>query len=112
MPASLPSNLYELHKIGGLNTISIGGQEELEYRGEVIDSPLLLETLPVDLKHTKRGLLTRPKLAIGPEFAITLGPAPDLDGSHEVFGKLVEVRGIPGASMSDTCSCEPPSLIR
>lgn len=79
-------------QIAGLNPISIGGREELEYQGEVIESPLLLESTSADLKHNRRGLLTRPKLAIGPEFAVTLGPAPDLDGTYEVFGRLLQVQ--------------------
>lgn len=54
-------------------------------------SPSLLENASVDLKHDRRGLLTRRKLAKGSEFGLTLGPDPELDGSHEVFGRLLQV---------------------
>lgn len=73
--------------------INIGGQEELEYGGEVITAlPSLLEN-SAELPHDRKGLLTKDRLARGPEFGITLGEAPDLDGSHEVFGRLLQVSG-------------------
>ena len=72
--------------------INIGGQEELEYGGDVITAlPSLLETSSAELPHDRKGLLTRDRLARGPEFGITLGAAPELDGSHEVFGRLLQV---------------------
>lgn len=80
-----------LLQIAGLNVISIGGQEELEYGGEVITAlPSLLES-SVELPHDRKGLLTRDRLTRGPEFGVTLGAAPELDGSHEVFGRLLQV---------------------
>ncbi|CAM9818707.1 unnamed protein product [Ascophyllum nodosum] len=85
-----PGVLLEGGKISGLNTISIGGQEELEYNGEVIPMPTLLENASVELLHDRRGLLTRERLSKGPEFGVTLAPARDLDGSHEVFGRLLQ----------------------
>jgi cyclophilin family peptidyl-prolyl cis-trans isomerase len=41
-----------------------------------------------DLSHDRRGLLTKQRLNPGPEFAITLDKAPQLDGSNEVFGQV------------------------
>ncbi|CAN0599998.1 unnamed protein product, partial [Laminaria digitata] len=78
-------------QIRGLNAISIGGQEQLEYGGEVVSIPPLMENASVELRHDRRGLLTRDRLSKGPEFGVTLGAAPDLDGSHQVFGRLVQV---------------------
>lgn len=75
----------------GLNSISIGGENQLEFGGEVISIPPLLENASVQLNHDRKGLLTRPKLSRGPEFGVTLGPAPDLDGSYQVFGRLLQV---------------------
>ena len=53
--------------------------------------PTLLENASVELLHDRRGLLTRERLSKGPEFGVTLAPARDLDGSHEVFGRLLQV---------------------
>ncbi|CAM9131029.1 unnamed protein product [Pylaiella littoralis] len=86
-----PGVFLEGGKIAGLNVINIGGQEELEYGGEVLAAlPSLLEASSVELKHDRRGLLTRDRLSRGPEFGVTLGAAPGLDGSHEVFGRLLQ----------------------
>ncbi|CAM9582136.1 unnamed protein product [Scytosiphon promiscuus] len=88
-----PGVFLEGGKIAGLNVITIGGQEELEYGGEVVATlPSLLETASSgeELRHDRRGLLTRDRLSRGPEFGVTLGAAPELDGSHEVFGRLLQ----------------------
>eukprot|EP00904_Undaria_pinnatifida_P012130 jgi/Undpi1/8047/HiC_scaffold_24.g10519.m1 len=82
--------LLEGGKIKGLNSISIGGQDQLEYGGEVISIPPLMENSSVEIGHDRRGLLTRDRLSRGPEFGVTLGAAPDLDGSHQVFGRLLQ----------------------
>ncbi len=75
--------------------INIGGQEELEYGGDVLAAlPSLLETSSAELRHDRRGLLTRDRLSRGPEFGVTLGAASELDGSHEVFGRLLQVRWV------------------
>ncbi|CAM9394163.1 unnamed protein product [Ectocarpus sp. 12 AP-2014] len=88
-----PGVFLEGGKIAGLNIINIGGQEELEYGGEVVAPlPSLLEASSGDRPHDRRGLLTRDRLSRGPEFGVTLGAAPELDGSHEVFGRLLQVR--------------------
>lgn len=78
-------------QIVGLNSISIGGQEELEYGGEVISVLPLLEDASAVLPHDRRGLLTRQRLSRGPEFGVTLGPVADLDGRYQVFGRLLQV---------------------
>ncbi|CAM9896496.1 unnamed protein product [Ectocarpus sp. 6 AP-2014] len=86
-----PGVFLEGGKIAGLNIINIGGQEELEYGGEVVAPlPSLLEASSGDRPHDRRGLLTRDRLSRGPEFGVTLGAAPALDGSHEVFGRLLQ----------------------
>ncbi|CAB1105654.1 unnamed protein product [Ectocarpus sp. CCAP 1310/34] len=86
-----PGVFLEGGKIAGLNIINIGGQEELEYGGEVVAPlPSLLEASSNNRPHDRRGLLTRDRLSRGPEFGITLGAAPALDGSHEVFGRLLQ----------------------
>lgn len=41
-----------------------------------------------NLRHEGRGLLTRAIFNPGPEFGVTLAPAPSLDGTNEVIGQL------------------------
>lgn len=53
--------------------------------------PTLRPILEVnDLRHDRRGLLTRARFESGPGFGVTLGAVPRLDGSHEVIGELLE----------------------
>lgn len=73
-------------RISGLNQTPFAGTLEYEYRGRLLPLRPLLEAN--ELRHDRRGLLTRPVLNAGPEFSITLGAAPSLDGSNEVLGEL------------------------
>ena len=73
-------------KIAGLKTTSFAGQQEYEYLGRLLSLRPVVEVN--DLRHDRRGLLTRPIFAPGPEFGVTLAPAPSLDGSNEVIGQL------------------------
>ena len=45
------------------------------------------------IPHSRKGLLTRRQLTEGPEFAVTLDKAEELDGFHVVFGVVLE--GLP-----------------
>ena len=73
-------------KIAGLKTTTFAGQQEYEYLGRLLSLRPVIEVN--DVKHDRRGLLTRPIFAPGPEFGVTLAPAPTLDGSNEVIGQL------------------------
>ena len=42
------------------------------------------------IPHNRKGLLTRRQLTEGPEFAMTLDKAEELDGFHVVFGTVLE----------------------
>jgi len=81
-----PGMLIEGGKIAGLRQTTFAGQVEYEYLGRLLPLRPVLEASEV--KHDRRGLLTRSIFAIGPEFGITLAPAPNLDGTHEVIGQL------------------------
>lgn len=83
-----PGKLLELGKIKGLNKIAVAGSNQLEYGGRILPSKPAFEGN--DLKHDSRGLLTKYKLEGSSEFGITLGPAPELDGSWTVFGRVLE----------------------
>ena len=70
-----------------MQRISLAGSSQLQFQGHVLPALPIVESN--DLKHNRRGLLTRRKLDAGPEFAITLASDPELDdGSHEVFGAV------------------------
>ena len=81
-----PGVLLEGGKIAGLRQTKFAGQLEYEYLGRLLPLRPVLEAS--DVLHDRRGLLTRSIFAIGPEFGITLAPAPNLDGTHEVIGQL------------------------
>jgi hypothetical protein len=81
-----PGVLLEGGKIAGLRQTKFAGQLEYEYLGRLLPLRPVLEAS--DVLHDRRGLLTRSIFAIGPEFGITLAPAPSLDGTHEVIGQL------------------------
>jgi len=81
-----PGMLLEGGRIAGLRQTEFAGQVEYEYLGRLLPLRPVLEAS--DVKHDRRGLITRSIFAIGPEFGITLGPAPNLDGTHEVIGQL------------------------
>ena len=73
-----PAVALEGGRINGLKQTQFAGQLEWEYG----DKLLPLRAIPEanDLRHDRRGLLTRPLFESGPGFAVTLGPAPELDG--------------------------------
>jgi cyclophilin family peptidyl-prolyl cis-trans isomerase len=81
-----PGVLLEGGRIAGLRQTEFAGSTEYEYLGRLLPLRPVIEVS--DPRHDRRGLLTRSIFAIGPEFGITLGPAPALDGTHEVIGRL------------------------
>jgi len=107
--------LLQLDDMPRLEVVNIAGTEQFQYGGEILTNykPILdtnsirhdryVYTLYVSFYHHyflvlimvmirtyRRGLLTRRQLTTGPEFGITLGPAPFLDGFHVVFGVVLE----------------------
>lgn len=81
--------LLEMEKVKGINKINIGGADAYEYQGNILyDYKQILETNKI--LHDRKGLLTRRQLYDGPEFGITLGSAPLLDGFHVVFGRVLD----------------------
>jgi cyclophilin family peptidyl-prolyl cis-trans isomerase len=82
-------SLLEMERVRGINRVDIAGSESYEYQGNILtDYQPILENSNVS--HNKRGLLTRRQLVSGPEFGITLSPAPELDQFHIAFGEVVE----------------------
>ena len=65
---------------------TFAGALEWEYMSRLL--PLRPPIEVNELRHTRRGLLTRERFNSGPEFAIALDAAPRLDGTHEVFGSV------------------------
>ena len=78
--------MIEGGRINGLQTTEFAGQLEYEYMSRLVMLRPVLEGN--DLKHDRRGLLTRDIFNPGPEFGVTLAAAPQLDGKHEVIGML------------------------
>jgi cyclophilin family peptidyl-prolyl cis-trans isomerase len=83
-----PGVLLEGGKIAGLDQVPFAGALEYEYRSRLVPLRAPIETNA--LSHSRGGLLTRRRFNAGPEFGITLGSAPRLDSSHEVFGEVIE----------------------
>jgi len=84
-----PGELLEGGRIPGLKQTTFAGNLEWEYMSRLL--PTLRPILEVnDLRHDRRGLLTRARFESGPGFGVTLGAVPRLDGSHEVIGELLE----------------------
>lgn len=75
-------------RITGFDQEPFAGVMEYQYRSRLVPLRPVLEVN--DLRHDRRGLLTKQRLSPGPEFAITLDTAPKLDGSNEVFGQVLE----------------------
>eukprot|EP00180_Rhodochaete_pulchella_P000590 Plantae.Rhodophyta-Rhodochaete_pulchella.ctg1426.p1 GENE.Plantae.Rhodophyta-Rhodochaete_pulchella.ctg1426~~Plantae.Rhodophyta-Rhodochaete_pulchella.ctg1426.p1 ORF type:complete len:227 (+),score=30.72 Plantae.Rhodophyta-Rhodochaete_pulchella.ctg1426:27-683(+) len=81
--------LLEGGRIRNLQSVVLNRDEVyFEYFGKLTKAAPQLENN--NLHHDQRGLLTRELLHLGPEFAITLGPRRDLDGTHIVFGVLLQ----------------------
>ncbi|CAM9576250.1 unnamed protein product, partial [Phaeothamnion confervicola] len=83
-----PGVIVEGGRIKGLNTVPIAGSSQLEYRGQILPNPPIIEANA--LSHDSRGLLTKVKFSPGSEFGITLAPAPELDARRVVFGRVLE----------------------
>jgi cyclophilin family peptidyl-prolyl cis-trans isomerase len=78
----------DLGHIPRVNVFSLAGSQELEFNGRIIpDSEFALEEN--DFVHDRRGLLSRARFSVVPDFCITLMPCPQLDFSHVVFGDLI-----------------------
>eukprot|EP00316_Scyphosphaera_apsteinii_P001394 CAMPEP_0119302834 /NCGR_PEP_ID=MMETSP1333-20130426/4365_1 /TAXON_ID=418940 /ORGANISM="Scyphosphaera apsteinii, Strain RCC1455" /LENGTH=301 /DNA_ID=CAMNT_0007305311 /DNA_START=183 /DNA_END=1088 /DNA_ORIENTATION=- len=83
-----PGVIVEGGRITGLDQTQFAGTLEYEYRSRLVPLRPVLEVNGI--RHERRGLLTRKTFNAGPEFAVTLGPAPSLDGMWEVIGQLEE----------------------
>lgn len=87
--SKIVDNCLEIDKIRGLNVVNIGGVEQYEYAGNLLPNykPILEQS---NVRHTKRGLLTRKQLSATPEFGITMDKAEQLDAFHVNFGEVIE----------------------
>jgi len=98
-----PGVAIEGGRINGLRLTDFAGQREYEYMSRLVPLRPLLEANK--LRHDRRGLLTRTIFNPGPEFAVTLGAAPALDGDNEIFGQLEGATsaggGLSGADLLD-----------
>ena len=83
-----PGVLLEGGRINGLKLTEFAGQQEYEYMSRLLPLRPVVEVN--NLRHEKRGLLTRAIFNPGPEFGVTLASARSLDGTHEVIGQLEE----------------------
>lgn len=82
------SSVLEIEKVPGVNKVYLAGSEQYEYQGNYLaDYYPILE--PTAASHSCRGLLTRKKLTVGPEFGITLNANPKLDDFNIVFGRVL-----------------------
>jgi len=81
-----PGVMLEGGTINGLRLTTFAGEQDYEWMSRLLPLRPILEAN--DLKHDRRGLLTRALFNPGPEFGITLGPTPALNGDNEVFGQL------------------------
>ena len=79
--------LIEGGRIAGLQQTEFAGTLEYEYMSRLLPLRPVLEVN--DLRHDRRGLLTRSIFNPGPEFGVTLSRDDALDGAHEVLGELV-----------------------
>lgn len=99
-----------LAKIPGLAATTLAGGTVLEYSGRVFPAKLWLEdntnnsdrsasSTPQLLSHGVRGLLTHRNLDLSPSFGITTrnnggsSTSSSLDGTHTVFGCVLEDEG-------------------
>jgi len=82
-----PGELLEGGRIAGLQQEPFAGVLEYQFRSRLLPLRPLLEAN--ELRHQRRGLITRRLLEAGPEFGVTLGPAPRLDGGWEVIGEVL-----------------------
>ena len=83
-----PGELLEGGRIAGLRQTDFAGGVEWEYLSRLL--PTLRPVLEVnELRHDARGLLTIERFGDGgPNFGVTLGAAPQLDGTREVIGRV------------------------
>ena len=81
-----PGELLEGGKIAGLRQTTFAGSVEWEYMSRLLPLRPALEVN--ELRHDRRGVLTRLRFNAGPEFGITLAAAPQLDSTYEVFGQV------------------------
>jgi len=80
--------LLEMERVRGINKVNIAGTDQYEYSGNIlVDYKPILESN--NLRHTRKGFLTRKQLTDGPEFGITLDTAENLDGFHVIFGCVI-----------------------
>jgi len=76
--------------IPSLQVTDFGGSAALKYGGRILPAPLWNDgTQTIQIRHTTKGLLTHRTLDVAPTFGITTQSAPDLDGTHNVFGQVM-----------------------
>jgi hypothetical protein len=75
--------------IPGLELTTVGGSTALQYGSRIIPAQLWIAKTDRRISHSRADLLTHRDLDVTPEFGITTRPAPDLDGTHTVFGCLL-----------------------
>jgi len=81
--------LLQLENIRGINTVTIAGSKQYEFHGNLLTNyQPILETNNV--KHDRKGLLTRRQLTAIPEFGITTQEIPALDSFNVVFGEVID----------------------
>ncbi|EOD15059.1 hypothetical protein EMIHUDRAFT_434219 [Emiliania huxleyi CCMP1516] len=81
-----PGVILQGGRINGLRLTEFAGAQQYEYGSRLVPLDGVVEVN--ELKHDRRGLITRRQFSAGPEFGITLGPAPQLDSGWEVIGRL------------------------
>lgn len=103
------TGLISSGNIPGLEVSNIQGSAAIRYRDRVLSAPLWIEEIPSDsdssaplptsISHTAKGLLTHRKLDLSPSFGITTySDSRQLDGTHQVFGRLLDVDDLQNAN--------------
>ena len=75
--------------IPGLEITSIGGSSALQYGTRIIPAQLWIDKTDHRISHSRGQLLTHRNFDLLPDFGITTRAAPELDGTHTVFGRLL-----------------------
>ena len=80
--------------IPGLELTGLSGGTALRYGERILSAPLWLDrnkssVSQTKISHATKGLLTHRDLDVLPLFGITTRPAPELDSSHTVFGRVL-----------------------
>lgn len=85
----VPGEAIDAGRVPGLNEVQINGARVLKFAANRRVYPLGESRETNSIKHNRRGLLTKRAGMVGPEFSVTLGPSPQLDGRAVVFGEVL-----------------------